>query len=730
MNSFAKFLFVAASSSLLIGCSDDINNGRGDNNGSGDDAPGVYIGVSFQAPGMGGSTRSTTITPGDDSSSSSSGTEVGTDIENNVNEVLIILATTQNEFIGAAKVERDNIYKHADANKPGTLGTYHAEAKLNKTDLNQYYTSPKFSQYVNVYVVVNPNDRIIEACNKADLTENPTEWMDTPGRVTVTGTETDGSIWSSTGGGNFLMSNSKIAVREIPKTMEEWDNYSTSDKAFHLSETNVGGIDNSATVTGRGPVTVQRAAARLDFKDGSPKGNNMYDVVNLRKQDGNKGALLLSVQLQKMALVNMNNAFYYFERVSDNGLKEGPNYKFCGFELPWLISSTGEMTGGNYVVDYYASEKLAAGDTYSNFPFSNYFNYSFFDDNGTFNIGNIDSGDRWSVSLISDVLKGPKDNYEGADKNPGQYHVWRYVTENTIPYMASPYEYYQSNGVSTGIVFKARMIAPESLDFTGTNLTTFEQQNLNDLIKAVNKKDKTKTEWTDEDETWQNPFIFYAFGQLYYGWEALAQAAIDASLAMVKDGDKLIPEWNRTNSLYRAVFGKGVTGMTITKLNGEDLTTPVVDTESTTESLQFTAEGVDKTAANYNWTLWDNADRPATNDNLTAFKKAATGAQIAMYQRSKDASSGEWGYYCYYYYWNRHNDNGRDGIMGPMEFATVRNNVYKLAVTDISRLGHPRRPDNDPDSPTPKTPDESADVYLTVDSKVVPWVVRVNNIKF
>ena len=37
--------------------------------------------------------------------------------------------------------------------------------------------------------------------------------------------------------------------------------------------------------------------------------------------------------------------------------------------------------------------------------------------------------------------------------------------------------------------------------------------------------------------------------------------------------------------------------------------------------------------------------------------------------------------------------------MAPMEFAVVRNNVYKLAVTNISRLGHPRISDNDPDNP-------------------------------
>ena len=111
-------------------------------------------------------------------------------------------------------------------------------------------------------------------------------------------------------------------------------------------------------------------------------------------------------------------------------------------------------------------------------------------------------------------------------------------------------------------------------------------------------------------------------------------------------------------------------------------------------------------------------------------RAAVTGAGFTIYQTSDDKDLGGIGYYCYYYYWNRHNDNGKPGIMGDMEFAVVRNNVYKLAVTNIKQLGHPRNPDNDPDKPKPDTPDESSDIYITVTCQVLPWVVRVNNIEF
>ena len=68
--------------------------------------------------------------------------------------------------------------------------------------------------------------------------------------------------------------------------------------------------------------------------------------------------------------------------------------------------------------------------------------------------------------------------------------------------------------------------------------------------------------------------------------------------------------------------------------------------------------------------------------------------------------------------------------MGPMEFAVVRNNVYKLSVDKISRLGHPRIPGNDPNKPTPETPDESDEIYLDVTVEIAPWAVRLNSIIF
>lgn len=131
----------------------------------------------------------------------------------------------------------------------------------------------------------------------------------------------------------------------------------------------------------------------------------------------------------------------------------------------------------------------------------------------------------------------------------------------------------------------------------------------------------------------------------------------------------------------------------------------------------------------------------AENAN-TAIKAAYDACQVITDQTKKDEKAVELGFTIYrydndvneyctlYYYWNRHVDNNNDGVMGEKEFGVVRNNIYKLSVTEIKALGHTRDPKDDPDPVDPNDPDEKSDVHIKVSCKVTPWTVRVNNIKF
>ena len=139
---------------------------------------------------------------------------------------------------------------------------------------------------------------------------------------------------------------------------------------------------------------------------------------------------------------------------------------------------------------------------------------------------------------------------------------------------------------------------------------------------------------------------------------------------------------------------------------------------------------------------WDKVVAAAAQDNASeAFKfavsvcndngKAKDAATLAAAGFTGFSAENDGNYYTYYYYWNRHNDNGDNTAMGRMEFAVVRNNVYKLCVDEIGKYGHPTPGggDPDPDKPDPFNPDEEGEYYFKVTVKVLPWVVRVNHIE-
>ena len=147
---------------------------------------------------------------------------------------------------------------------------------------------------------------------------------------------------------------------------------------------------------------------------------------------------------------------------------------------------------------------------------------------------------------------------------------------------------------------------------------------------------------------------------------------------------------------------------------------------------------------------WDAIEKAYNENKLPTEVRIAYEAVESGDYSEKEAGFTEYkqnadgNYYAYYYYWNRHNDNGQNGaggtdpVMGPMEFAVVRNNVYKLSVDAIFRFGYPEGEAPDPDTPDeekptpdPDEPDpEDPKVFLKVNVEILPWVVRENNIEF
>lgn len=327
---------------------------------------------------------------------------------------------------------------------------------------------------------------------------------------------------------------------------------------------------------------VERAMARFDYK---AINNNVYTL--------GEG---VTVTLTDAALINQSKKFYMLRRTSATGLVD-ETLEIGGTELM-----------NNYVVD---TDFEAKSNGYDKADEAN------FDYHMTLGAAN------WNWKSLTcteeDNWTGSEEDIEEGD-HAGDYMIWQYAKENTIPTPESN----QQNGISTGVVFRGVI--------TATNAAIAEAMAAKETI--------------------------YVFENVLYGnWNSVVAAALaeNAKATLVAAYNKVV------------------------------------------------AAGEAKTSQTY------------ADAGFTGYSAAENGK-----------------YYTYYYYWNRHNDNLNNKVMDNMEFAVVRNNVYKLCVDNIAKFGHPTPggTDPDPDPVDPTDPDEDLNYYFTVTVKVLPWVVRVNHIEF
>ncbi len=749
MNTLRKLLSGFLALSMLSACSNDPFEG-GEKDEPVTPKGGYFFNLDIAMPSARTLSRSETLVGG----GSSDGTEIGQDYENYVSSALIVLASTANGdmknfgYIASAVVQSNDITDIKDEDKNAS---YSVVSEVGKTNLEAFYQSyfkgstTETNPVVYVFVFCNPTADLMSYFTSGSLKVGDTNWINKTCKVVegVSGaTPENAGIW---GQNSMLMNNARLATRLLPSKITDWDKFAEDETPFHLSADNGDlNIDNSessadpAAAGYRGAISVERSVARFDFKDGS-ENNNTYSAVYFTDNNGNVDANspIVDVQLQKMCLVNMSNSFYYVPRVSNNGQGLGVNqtnlneFAYCGVQRPWVRQDNGLYVDGNYVVGPYNSIFGSTPGT----GFTNYFNYPFFENSGTFN--DIEStADRWDVMLIDDVLNN-------GVPSGGDFKIWRYVTENVIP----ADETRQVNGISTGVVFKGRLLGSElaAAGSLSAKEEIWEKGNNANIANCLNGKPFTYLgdkvdKLTGSSDT--DPIFYYINGRLYMGWKHIRQAAIQASVSFKADGSLTI---DKSNPLYKAVFGSGPIPPT-----GNDGTTTNNTVYVTTDGQQIKIVDPDWTenpvsssyaaylaSPNYLWEVWMQKGRPSDGDgsstnvdkSLEQMRAAIVNGGTSIFQSSVDSKAGA-GYYCYYYFWVRHNDNENNGVMGPMEFDVVRNNVYKISVNSIARLGHPRIPANDPQRPRPQTPDESEDIYFDVTVDILPWAVRNNYIDF
>ena len=570
MKAFANIFTLSALAVCLTACNDDIGTGS---NVPAEESEGIYLKFALDLPSGSGSRSKTDTEENEDYGSSSDGTEVGKDRENRISQIMLVFTDEDNNYLTSTNVTSvspttSTINEYIISIPPERLADYVSPEPEQGEEAEQ--------RIAYVYAYCNPTDELRALAGAAEGSTEVTNFIQKA--HTITDSE-NASVWQDN---NFLMSN---AVKHEITLPESWNENLSSGNPYDLTPT--------------GPIKVERSVARFDYK--ATHENNIYRVrksLNSENDDDtdNPG---IYIQLTDVALINMSKSFYYLRRVSADG--QNASAIICGVE-----------TKNNYVVDTDATEK-AQYTTLANWT-----------DKNTHFFYNLEESDTWQWTSLAAISKNEEDNTIEPEDKKG-YHIWRYAIENTIPQDNEGDDELQKNGITTGVVFRAKIGIDE--DYTGD------------------------VSWTDGND-------IYVFDDVLYG------------------------DWNAVG---------------------------------------------------------EYAEKHPNEDVAYAYEAVESGdyepekAGFTIYTQNEDGN-----YYAYYYYWNRHNDNGSEPDMGPMEFAVVRNNVYKLSVEAIYRFGYPEgeTPDSEtPDEEDPKEdpgPDPKPDpeVFLKVTVQVLPWVVRENEISF
>ena len=130
-------------------------------------------------------------------------------------------------------------------------------------------------------------------------------------------------------------------------------------------------------------------------------------------------------------------------------------------------------------------------------------------------------------------------------------------------------------------------------------------------------------------------------------------------------------------------------------------------------------DGAVNTADSPFWKYTDEAYKGMNDDQKKTLATELANLGVTLYQDGK----------CYYFSAEiKHFDDKNENAKGVMEYAIMRNNIYSLSVESVNKFGFSSidlKSGVLKDSGT-----EQEKVYLTMKAKILPWIVRFNNITF
>lgn len=371
-------------------------------------------------------------------------------------------------------------------------------------------------------------------------------------------------------------------------------------------------------------VDVERVAARVDYKaDGDYKLEGDYHLT-----DANYSGA--TVKILGATIINDYNAgSYLLKRVSEDWTaKVGNAVKYLGIEE---TGTDGLPT--NYVIDPWTSEKTSANAELAQTPFTvdgENVNAAGLYADGSYLYSGSEDPEWWSTQINEGI----------PITEPGGSEEWQlvgYTLENTTSKDNTAKTY------NTGIAFKAQFNPGNALDGYQSGHTFFryndrlytsltammgqlnEQSNFANYFNTTVNDLKSKT-WADVTRFCDNlSYDPVGLADYFTGLQGKAEATANVGNGLD----------NVTWAAFLATLG----------VDENDLTDPLIN--------QY---GHDDTRA-------------------------------MLYESSNGMLRTYYNGYCYYIWWLRHSNNNDDETNGLMEYAVVRNNIYKVNVESVASIG-------------------------------------------
>ncbi|OUN80414.1 fimbria major subunit [Bacteroides sp. An51A] len=706
-----KFFALAFAAIAFAGCSDDAIDGQGGNTGTIGDGTPAYLTISFSTNG-GSSSRADDTNIGDtDGNQENSGhTSDGVEGESKVGKVLVVVSPVSDAGSGFAK-----LYNSLDEEpEDNTTEGFYEENPTTKTYKNAQPIEVTTGEY-NVLVVINPVATIYEDYLETgnNINDGITTGVESLYNSIVTGQYdyTPATGQETTYPDNYINSANSIGMGLAFGGTSS----STADAAFMMANKEevpvTLTVDNTPDNPAEAEVDVERVLSKITFREKAADNElaaNAYEVpvlisapaivVDGAIQDPDSDPATYTVYKLNKAKDALGKDIYvrYTEENGEN--KFVAAYKDSGTDYT--------PTGSSSSIDIYTALTAVTVAGYVEADKDN--SYAVIDkdldgvvDDDEKNQVNLQfdtdaaESDTWYVKLEGYALVNlsKKVNYIRHTVTNGVMNP--FGTVSNTRFLWTPY-WDEKNGV-VFVENNGEMKFPNTVDPTEWFFNTLEEVS-----------DESKTLAISEDAINFDDADFY---------KSLSSLTVDGGDAEnTGDQHNPLPNSGDLGKLMAYCFENStdVAHQTHGLSTGISFVARIYSDKACTEPINdlYLYAGHHYTSlAQMKQILGEAA--PNVDDEST--KEELEQAGVIQYSSN----------ICYYYSTEiKHYDNDEPTVLGPMEYAIMRNNIYSLSVSNIKTLGDPFV------DPTPDTPNESTEAALDVLVNLEPWIVRYNDIEF